>query len=74
MFDNFNILTEIRLFEILKMFYPPKGAAKAEPMLVQLFLLMFDFWVRKRILDFQFTAENSTFWKLEKVKYQILCP
>ena len=31
----------IRLFENLKMFYPPKGAAIAEPKVVQLFLLMF---------------------------------
>ena len=29
----------IGFFEILKMFYPPKGAAKAEPKVVQLFLL-----------------------------------
>ena len=29
-----------RLF-CFKMFYPPKGAAKAEPKVVQLFLLMF---------------------------------
>ena len=31
MFDTFNLLTEIRLFEILKMFYPMKGLYEAEP-------------------------------------------
>ena len=49
------------------MLYPPKRAAKAEPEVVQLFLVMFYFWVRKRILDFQFTDGNSTFWNLENV-------
>ena len=29
------------LFFFLEMFYPPKGAVKAEPKVVQLFLLMF---------------------------------
>ena len=31
MFDTFNLQTEIRRFEILKMFYPPNGPCKAEP-------------------------------------------
>ena len=48
-------------FEISKMFYHSKGAAKAAPIVVQLFLLMFYFWVREGILDFQFTAGNSPF-------------
>ena len=49
------------------MFYSPKGAAKAEPKVVQLFLLIFYFWVRKRILDFQFSNGDSPFWNLENV-------
>ena len=48
-------------------FYFPKGAAKAEPKVVQLFLLMFYFCVRKRILDFQFWTGNPPFWDLENV-------
>ena len=39
-FDSFTSQAGIRLFEILKIFYPPNGAAKAEPKVVQLFLLM----------------------------------
>ena len=50
------------------MLYPTKGLCESrEPKVVQLFLLMFYFCVRKRILDFQFTGENSPFWNLENV-------
>ena len=44
----------------------PKGAAKAEPKVVQLFYLCF-IWVRKRILDSQFLTGNPPFWNLENV-------
>ena len=37
-----------------------------EPKVVQLFLLRFQFCVRYRILDFQFTAGFLPFWDLEK--------
>ena len=50
------------------MFDSPKGAAKAVPKVVQLFLLMLYFCVRKRILDSQFTARNSPIWHLEIVR------
>ena len=49
------------------MVYPPNGAAKAEPKVVRLFLLMFYFCIRKRILDFQFAVENSPFLNIENV-------
>ena len=43
------------------MLYPPKGAARAEPKVVQLFLLIFYFKVWKRILDFNLKTKNSLF-------------
>ena len=68
MFDTSNNLVPvIRLFEILEMFYPPKGAPKAEPKVVQLFLLMFYFCARKRILDFKFANYFLLFRDLENV-------
>ena len=54
MFDTFNFELVIRLFEILKTFYPPKGAAKAELKVVQLFLLMFYCGLRKVFDTFNF--------------------
>ena len=53
MVSNFAMV--IRLFEILKMFYPPEGLCGAEPKGVQLFLLRF-YWCRKRSRGFQFTG------------------
>ena len=52
------------LFEILKMFYPTKGLCIKE---VKLFLLMFLFCFRKRILDFQFSPSNPPLWNLQNV-------
>ena len=42
---------------------------KAEPKAVQLFLLMFYFCVRKRLLDFQFPDGSSSFCDLENVLF-----
>ena len=44
------------------------GAAKVEPKVVQLFLLKFYFFVRKRILDFQFTNGFLPFGDLAIVR------
>ena len=48
-------------FKFRNFFYPPNGAAKTVLKVVQLFLLMFYFCVRKRVLDSQFTGGNFLF-------------
>ena len=63
--DEKNIL--LGIFRKLFNLYPPTGAAKAVPKVVQFFLLMFEFWIRKRILEFQFTGGFVPFWDLENV-------
>ena len=52
---GFNLQTVFCLFETLKMFYPPKGICEADTEGGPIVFTYVLFWVRKRILDFQFT-------------------
>ena len=52
---TFNLSAVFCLFETLKMFYPPEGLCRAEPERGPIVFTFVLFWVRKRILDFQFT-------------------
>ena len=53
---GFNLHAVFCLFENLKMFYPPKGLCKADTEGGPVVFTYVLFWVRKRILDFQFTG------------------
>ena len=62
-----NLPAEICPKEIMKMFDPPKGLCKADTEGGSIICTDISFYVRKRILDFQFTSGNSPFWNLENV-------
>ena len=62
MFGPFVSGAVIRLFEILKMFYPPKGLCKAEPNGIHLTVFPF-YCVRKGFLHFQNFHFTSAFLK-----------
>ena len=64
-FDTFKIPILIGVFEILKMFYPPKGHCKAEPNGVHLTVFPF-YCVRKGCLDLSFQNQESAFLKSRK--------
>ena len=49
------------LYSAYQYILSPEGSCKSRTKVVQIFLLMFYFCVRKRILDFQFTAGNLPF-------------
>ena len=59
---TFNLQTVFCLFETLKMFYPPKGLCKADTEGGPIVFAYVLFWVRKRILDFQFISGFLPFW------------
>ena len=56
----------IRRFEILKMFYAPKGLCEAEPNGVHLILSIL-LCLRKGVWTFRFRGGNPSFWHLENV-------
>ena len=62
----FNLLTVFRLFETFKI-YLPKGLCKADTEWGPIVFTYVIFWVRKRILDFQFTDGFLPFWNHENV-------
>ena len=67
MFDTFNLRAEIRRFEILKMFYPPKGRLPVDSNRGLIVFTYVFFCVRKNILDFQFTGAFLPLRNLENV-------
>ena len=71
MFDTFNLLADIRRFEILKMFFPPKGLCEAEPEWGP-----FDSSIllcrEKGIRHLQFKSGNSPFWNSENVLFGLM--
>ena len=56
---TFNLQT---VFCLLKIFYPPEGLWRAEPEGGPIVFTYVLFWVRKRILDLQFTDSFLPFW------------
>ena len=66
MFDNLQL--ETHLFEILKMFYPPKGLCEAEPNGVHLILSIL-LCLRKGVWIFRFSGGNPPFQNLENVLF-----
>ena len=64
---TFNLQSVFCLFETSKMFSPPEGLCRAEPEGGPIFFTYVLFWVRKRILDFQFTGGFFPFGDLENV-------
>ena len=67
-FDTFNLQTEIRLFEFLKMFYPPKGLCQAESEWGPFDVLSILLRLEKGVWHLQFTHGNSPF-KILKMFY-----
>ena len=64
---TFNLRAVFCLFETSKMFDPPEGLCRAEPEGGPIVFTNVLFWVRKRILDFQFTDGFLPFLDLENV-------
>ena len=57
----------IRLFEILKMFYPPEGLCGAEPEGGPIVFTLDFIGVGKGTEGFKFWAGNPPFWNVENV-------
>ena len=71
MFDTFNLQEEIRLFEILKMFYPPKGLCEAEPEWDPFDVISSLLCLEKGVWHFKFTDGNLPFWNLENILFTV---
>ena len=52
---TFNLQTAFCFFETPRMFYPPEELCRAEPEGGPIVFTYVLFWVRKRMVDFQFT-------------------
>ena len=72
MFDTFNLLREIRLFEILEMFYPPKGRLLTDscggPIVFNLGVI----GVVKGVWGFKNTWDDRPFWLFDGMDRWIL--
>ena len=68
MFDTFDLQTVICRFEILKMFYPPKGLCEAEPEWGPFEKSFHLLCLEKGVGTFKFTGGGERpFWNLENV-------
>ena len=61
MFGTFNLQVEIRLFEILKMFYHSKGICEADPESGPFEILSILMCLEKGVWHLQFTRGNLPF-------------